>query len=63
MDFFALAWLIPLFPLLAFGIIILFTRPMPRVSSNLAIGALFLSTLLGLGALFQALGNGHPDTL
>ena len=63
MDFFALAWLIPLFPLLAFTIIILFTRPMPRISSNLAIGALFLSMLLGLGALFQALGNGHPDSL
>ncbi len=56
-----LAFLIPLFPLAAFAIIVLFTNPNKRLSSNIAIAGIGLSTVLAYGLFFQALGVGAPD--
>jgi NADH-quinone oxidoreductase subunit L len=53
-----LAWLIPLFPLLAFGLIVLFTNRNHRLSANLAIGGIVLALLVAYGVFFEALGRG-----
>lgn len=63
------AFLIPLFPLAAFAIIVLFTNPNKRLSSNIAIAGIALSTVFSFGVFFQALGIGaeelwkHPEEL
>ena len=46
---FNLTWLIPVFPLLAFALIVLFTNPNKRLSTGIAIGGIapVLDRLLG----------------
>jgi len=64
-----LAFLIPLFPLAAFAVIVLFTNPNKRLSSTLAIAGIGLSTLFAYSLFFQALSIGaeelwkHPEKL
>jgi NADH-quinone oxidoreductase subunit L len=57
--FFNLTWLIPLFPLLAFGIIILFTGKNRKLSHTISIGAMALSWVLGWGVAFSAFLTPH----
>ncbi len=52
------AWLIPLFPFLAFGLIVFFTRPNHRLSAYVAIGGIFLAMVVAYGVFFEALGRG-----
>ena len=54
-----LIWLIPLPPLLAFFIILLFTRKDNRLSTMVGVGAAAISTVLGLWVFFQAAGVDH----
>jgi NADH-quinone oxidoreductase subunit L len=53
-----LLWCVPLLPLLAGGIIALLPDALGRVASKLAIGALFVSCLLAIGALVCVLVPG-----
>ena len=57
--FFSLTWLVPLFPFLAFIVIILFTQDNNRLSHSLSIGSMVLSTLIGWGVVFSAIST--PD--
>ena len=57
--FFGLVPLIPLFPLLAFAAIVLFTHRNNRLSSNVAIGAIVLSTVVGWGVVLATLLGGE----
>jgi len=57
--FFSLTWLIPVFPFLAFLIIILFTQDNNKLSHSLTIGSMALSTLLGWGVAFSAFATPH----
>src|SRR5574341_505699 len=57
--FFGLVPLIPLVPLLAFAAIVLFTHRNNRLSSNVAIGAILLSTLIGWGVALATLLGGE----
>jgi NADH-quinone oxidoreductase subunit L len=52
--FFNLTWLIPLFPLLAFAVIILFTQENRKLSHSIGIGAAAVSWLIGWGVAFSA---------
>jgi len=54
-----LTWLIPLPPLLAFFLILLFTRRNNALSHTVAVGAAALSWLLGMLVFFAALGVEH----
>jgi NADH-quinone oxidoreductase subunit L len=57
--FFSLTWLIPVFPFLAFFIIILFTQDNNKLSHSFSIGSMVLSTLLGWGVAFSAFATPH----
>jgi NADH-quinone oxidoreductase subunit L len=61
--FFNLTWLIPLLPLLAFFIIILFTnedtRKHHKLSHSIAIGGIGLSWVIGWGVAFSAFTTPH----
>jgi NADH-quinone oxidoreductase subunit L len=59
--FFNLTWLIPLFPALAFAIIILFTGKNRKLSHSVAIGALALSWLISWGVAFSAFTTPHLE--
>jgi len=60
MDFFFnLVPLIPLIPLLAFAAIVLFTHRRNRLSSNLAIGGIALSTLIAWGVVLATILGGE----
>jgi NADH-quinone oxidoreductase subunit L len=62
MDFFFnLVPLIPLLPLLAFGAIVLFTNRNNRLSSNLAIGGIALSTLISWGVILATVLGGEQE--
>ena len=52
-------WLIPFFPLVAAAIQSLLKRPSRKVSATLCIGAMGISCILALRALFATLGAGH----
>ncbi len=52
-------WLIPLFPLLAAAIQSLLKRPQRRLSATLCIGAMSLSCLVALRALFATIAAAH----
>jgi NADH-quinone oxidoreductase subunit L len=54
-----LIWLIPLPPILAFFLIILFTNPNKGLSHNVAVGAAFLSWLGSMIVIIRALGVPH----
>jgi NADH-quinone oxidoreductase subunit L len=57
--FFNLVPLIPLIPLLAFAVIILFTNRNNRLSSNIAIGGIALSTLISWGVVLATILGGE----
>ncbi|TEU13959.1 MAG: NADH-quinone oxidoreductase subunit L, partial [Anaerolineales bacterium] len=57
--FFNLTWLIPLFPLLAFPTIILFTSKNRKLSHSISIGAIGLSWIIGWGVAFSAFTTPH----
>jgi NADH-quinone oxidoreductase subunit L len=59
--FFNLTWLIPLLPLLAFAVIILFTGKNRKLSHSIAIGALALSWVIGWGVAFSAFTTPHLE--
>jgi NADH-quinone oxidoreductase subunit L len=54
-----LIWLVPLPPLLAFFLIVLFTNKNNRLSHQLAVGAAFLSWLGGMFIFWQAIQREH----
>jgi NADH-quinone oxidoreductase subunit L len=54
-----LIWLVPLPPLLAFFLIILFTNKNNRLSHSIAVGAAFLSWLGGMVVFWQAINTEH----
>ena len=51
------AWLIPLFPILAFVAIVFFTRERRELSARLAVAGIFLSFLVAIGVLFAAISQ------
>ncbi len=53
-----IAWLIPLFPFLAFGLIVFFTNRNHRLSAYTAIGGMVLALLVAYGVFFESLGIG-----
>ncbi len=55
------AWLIPLLPFLAFGLISFFGRRLPGEGAYVAIGALGASTILSLVILGQVLAGGRIE--
>ena len=57
--FFNLTWLIPLFPLVAFPTIILFTNKSRKLSHSISIGAIGLSWVIGWGVAFSAFTTPH----
>ena len=57
--FFNLVPLIPLLPLLAFAAIVLFTHRNNRLSSNIAIGGIALSTLISWGVVLATILSGE----
>jgi len=57
--FFNLTWLIPLFPFLAFSVIILFTQDNRKLSHSIGIGAAAISWLIGWGVAFSAFATPH----
>jgi len=54
-----LTWLIPVFPFLAFVVIILFTNQNNKLSHSLSIGSMVLSWLLGWAVVFSSLQIYH----
>jgi len=56
---FNLLWLIPLFPFLAFVLIILWANSNQKLSHSLAIGSMVLAWLFGWGAFFTAVRTPH----
>jgi len=57
--FFNITWIIPVFPFLAFLIIILFTQGNRKLSHSLSIGSMVLAWLVGWGVVFSAIGTPH----
>jgi len=57
--FFNLVPLIPLIPLIAFAVIVLFTHRQNRLSSNIAIGGIALSTLISWGVVLATILAGE----
>ena len=57
--FFSLTWLVPVFPFLAFIIIILFTQKNNKLSHSISIGSMVLSWLLGWVVVFSAIATPH----
>jgi len=56
----ALAWLIPLLPFLAFGLIVFFGRRLPGQGASVAIGALLAAAVFSLLLFFRLLGGAEP---
>jgi NADH-quinone oxidoreductase subunit L len=56
-----LTWLIPIFPLLAFGIIVLFTNRWKGLSHWVAIGAILLSFVAGMIVIVNGIGDSGRD--
>jgi len=57
--FFNITWIIPVFPFLAFLIIVLFTQGNRKLSHSLSIGSMVLSWLVGWGVVFSAISTPH----
>jgi len=56
--FLAHLWLVPLFPLAAAAVMLLFGRHLPKVAVNVfCVGGVFLSALYAFGAIFQLLAR------
>jgi NADH-quinone oxidoreductase subunit L len=62
-DFISLVYLVPLFPLLAFALIVFFTNPNKQLSSTVAIIAIALSWLLSWGIVYQVAATGQGGNL
>ena len=58
-SLFKLTWLIPVFPLLAFGAIVLYVRRWKRIASWLAVAAIAISFLLSQIVFWVAVGTPH----
>ena len=56
-----LIWLIPVFPFVAFGLIVLFANRWNALSHWIAIGALVISLVLGMFVFFNAVGDGGHE--
>ncbi len=56
-----LTWLVPLFPVLAFAVIVLFTNRWKRLSHTVAIGFLLISFVLGMIVVFSAFRIGGEE--
>jgi NADH-quinone oxidoreductase subunit L len=54
-----LTWLIPLPPILAFGLIILFTNRNNRLSHSIAVGAMLISWGLAMAVFWTAINTDH----
>src|SRR5512143_1574780 len=54
-----LVWLIPLLPLTAFFLIMLFTRGRDRLTHTIAIGAMAISFILAQIIFWSVIGNGE----
>jgi NADH-quinone oxidoreductase subunit L len=54
-----LTWLIPLPPILAFGLIVLFTNRSNKLSHTIAIGAMLISWGLAMAVFWQAITTSH----
>ncbi len=52
-----LTWLIPVFPFLAFVLIVLFTNPNKKLSSGIAIGSVAVSWVLSWGVFLQSIAG------
>jgi NADH-quinone oxidoreductase subunit L len=59
MNIETLIWLVPLPPLLAFFLIVLFTNPRKALSHSIAVGAASLSWLLGMIVFISAIVRGE----
>ncbi len=57
--FFNITWIIPVFPFVAFLLIILFTQKNQKLSHSLSIGSMVLSWLVGWGVVFSAITEHH----
>ena len=57
--FFNITWIIPVFPFLAFLIIVLFTQRNRKLSHTLSIGSMVLAWLVGWGVVFSAIATPH----
>jgi NADH-quinone oxidoreductase subunit L len=55
-----LAWLIPVFPLIAFALIIAFGRRLPGQGSYVAVAGIALSGLISIGIFLQGLSHAEP---
>jgi NADH-quinone oxidoreductase subunit L len=55
-----LAWLIPVFPLLAFGLIIAFGRRLPGEGAYVAVAGIGVSALISIGIFLGMLGHPVP---
>ena len=62
-DFISLVYLVPLFPLLAFALIVFFTNPNKQLSSTIAIVGIALSWLLSWGIVYQVVSTGQGGNL
>jgi NADH-quinone oxidoreductase subunit L len=58
-DFISLVYLVPLFPLLAFALIVFVTNPNKQLSSTIAIVAIAVSWLLSWGIMYQVVSTGQ----
>ncbi len=56
----AWAWLVPLFPLSAYGVLALWGRRLQDRSAGVAIAAMLLATLVALGVFLEQLGGAEP---
>ncbi len=56
-----MTWLIPIFPLLAFGLIVLFTNRWKGLSHWIAIGAILLSFVFGMIVIANAIADGAHE--
>ncbi|MBS1250032.1 MAG: NADH-quinone oxidoreductase subunit L [Chloroflexi bacterium] len=59
--FFNISWLIPLFPFVAFFVIILFTQGNRKLSHSISIASMGISWLIGWGVAFSAFTTAHLE--
>jgi len=62
-DFISLVYLVPLFPVLAFALIVFFTNTNKQLSSTIAIVGIAVSWLLSWGIVYQVVSTGHGGNL
>src|SRR5215831_1703009 len=55
------AWIIPLLPLAAFGLILIFGERLPGRGSSVSIAGIVLAGLAGIKVLLEVMGGAHAD--